>query len=492
MACSRYAAGGSAVGHAARRRGVEQRSELSRGPVKTIALYSAMIASAVGAFLWLSSFGNSLAGARPVLAAAGPSAHGALLFHVLLALLVVLVASRALASLFAYVNQPPVIGEVLAGLLLGPSLLGRLAPQVSDFILPASVAPSLGVLAQIGVVLYLFLVGLELDAKLLRTSAHATLAISHASIVAPFLMGTVAALWLYPSLAGPGASFVVFAMFIGLSLSVTAFPVLARILTDSGLASDRLGVIALSCAAVDDVTAWCLLALLQGVASARTDEALLTLALTLVYIGFVFGCARPLVRRFCAQKDRLGYISPAAVAVSIVALLSSALITELIGIHALFGAFLIGVVVPHDSLLARELTRKIKDLVLVLLLPAFFAFTGMRTRLDLIDGLHGWLTCAVIVLIACVGKVGGSSLAARLSGLCWRDAAGVGILMNTRGLMELIVLDIGLEMKLISPTLFAMMVVMAVVTTLFTAPALRRLRAARPPATAPAPANALG
>jgi Kef-type K+ transport system membrane component KefB len=462
---------------------VERRWELGKSPFKTSAIYVAMVGASIAAFLWLSSLGSSLAGARPVLpVVSGPSAHGALLFHVLLALLVVLVASRLLSALFGYFNQPPVIGEVLAGLMLGPSLLGRVAPEVSDFILPASVAPALGVLAQVGVVLYLFLVGLELDATLLRRSTHATLAISHASIIAPFLMGATAALWLYPSLAGPGASFVVFAMFMGLSLSVTAFPVLARILTDSGLQSERLGVIALGCAAVDDVTAWCLLALLEGVASARPGEAFRAFALTVAYIGFVFGCARHVVRRFCARQDELGYVSPTAVAISIVGLLCSALITELIGIHALFGAFLIGVVVPHDSLLARELTRKLKDLVLVLLLPAFFAFTGMHTRLDSIDGPSGWLCCALIVLIASVGKIGGSSLAAHLAGLGWRDAAALGILLNTRGLMELIVLDIGLQMKLISPALFAMMVVMALTTTLLTAPALRRLMGASPEA----------
>jgi Kef-type K+ transport system membrane component KefB len=251
---------------------VEQRSDVGKSPFKTCAIYVAMVGVSIAVFLWLSALGSSLAGPRSVpFVTSGPSAHGALLFHVLLALLVVLIASRLLSALFGYFGQPPVIGEVLAGLMLGPSLLGRVAPHVSDFILPASVAPALSVLAQVGVVLYLFLVGLELDGTLLRRSTHATLAISHASIAAPFLMGATAALWLYPSLAGPRASFVVFAMFMGLSLSVTAFPVLARILTDSGLQSERLGVIALGCAAVDDVTAWCLLALLEGVASAHSS-----------------------------------------------------------------------------------------------------------------------------------------------------------------------------------------------------------------------------
>ena len=458
---------------------MKQGSDFNRGPFATLALYGAMIAAAVTLFIWLSSLGASMAASSPakrgILGRIGPHEHGADLFHVLLALLVVLVASRLLGLVFRQINQPPVIGEVIAGLMLGPSFLGRLAPELSNYILPGSIAPYLGLLAQIGVVLYMFLVGLELDTRLLRSSAHASLAISHASIVVPFLLGTTAALWLYPTLAGPGVSFVVFAMFSGLSLSVTAFPVLARIVTDSGLQTNRLGAIALSCAAVDDVTAWCLLAVMEGVARARTGDALRTIAFTIAYVGIVFAVVRPIVRRVCARQDELGHISSTSLAASFVGLLTSALVTELIGIHALFGAFLLGAMVPHDSLLARELGRRIKDLVVILLLPAFFAFTGMRTRLGLIDGFEGWLTCGLIVLIACAGKVGGSAIAARLSGLGWRDAAGLGVLMNTRGLMELIVLNIGLEMKIISPALFAMMVVMAIVTTLGTSPALRAL-----------------
>jgi Kef-type K+ transport system membrane component KefB len=459
---------------------VEQRSELTHKPFRTLLLYVGMLAITVATFLWLSALGSSLVAShvtQPGLLTRGASReHAGDLFHVLLALLVVLIASRLVGTLFRYVNQPPVIGEVVAGLLLGPSFLGHIAPSVASYLLPVAIASYLGVLAQIGVVLYMFLVGLELDTKLLRTSAHATVAISHTSIVMPFLLGTAASLWLYPRLAGPRASFVVFAMFMGLSLSVTAFPVLARIVTDNGLERNRLGAIAISCAAIDDVTAWCLLAALEGVAQAHARDALVTVALTAAYLALVLGVLRPLVHRACARQDARGHISPAALAVVLVGILSSALLTELIGIHALFGAFLLGAVIPHDSLLARELTRRMKDLVVVLLLPAFFAFTGMRTQLALIDGLSGWLTCGLIVLIACFGKVFGSAVAARISGLGWRDAAGLGMLMNTRGLMELIVLNIGLEMKLISPTLFAMMVLMAVATTLATSPALRLLK----------------
>jgi Kef-type K+ transport system membrane component KefB len=464
-------------------RNVHHGSDLTQKPSKTWTLYVALIAMSVAAFVALSRLGASLAKTAAFAPATlAPRAHAGDLFHFLLALVVIVVTSRATAELFRHVSQPPVIGEVVAGLMLGPSLLGRLAPDVSGYLLPAAVTPYLGVVAQLGVVLYMFLVGLELDTKLLRSSAHTTVAISHASIALPFLLGTVLSLWLYPELAGPAASFGVFAMFMGLSLSVTAFPVLSRILTDTGLQTGRLGAIAISCAAADDVTAWCLLAALEGMAQANSHRAIITVTLCVGYVCLMFFVLRPLIRRACLRQDALGQVSPGAVATALVGVLSSALVTELIGIHALFGAFLLGMLVPHDSLLARELVRRIKDLVMVLLLPVFFAFVGTRTQLGLIDGVGGWLTCLLIVVLACVGKVGGSAAAARFSGLNWRDAAGLGVLMNTRGLMELVVLNIGLEMRLISAKLFAMMVLMALVTTMMTSPAVRALALRESPA----------
>jgi len=390
------------------------------------------------------------------------------LVHVLVALVAVITAGQVLGRLFAWIGQPPVIGEVVAGIGLGPSLLG---PELSELILPVSVAPFLGVIAQLGVLLYMFTVGLDLHLGQLRARAHATIATSHASIVLPFVLGVGLALILYPRLSSAEVPFASFALFMGVAMSITAFPVLARILSDRGMLRTDLGVIALSCAATDDVTAWCLLAFVVGIARAEVSGAVGVIATTLVYLAVMLVVVRPLLRRVVARWP--GEPLPrSAVAFSFVALLLSALATEAIGIHAIFGAFLLGAVIPHDSGIARVLGRQIESVVGVLLLPAFFAFTGMRTRIDLVAGVEAWVICGLIIVVATVGKFGGTLIAGRLTGLSWRHAAALGTLMNTRGLMELIVLNIGLDMHVISPTLFAMMVIMALVTTLGTAPAL--------------------
>lgn len=441
--------------------------------------YGTLIAATASIFLGIRSLGETLVAPAPVglspFLAGSAKAAPDILVHVLLALVVIILASRGLGALFRLVHQPAVVGEILAGLCLGPSLLGRFAPELQAFLLPASVAPFLGILAQIGVILFMFIVGLELDIGLLRKRSHATLAISHASIVAPFLLGATFALWLYPRMSSSDVPFTVFALFAGVSVSVTAFPVLARILTDRGMQKTRTGVIALTCAAVDDVSAWCLLALVVGVAKAEAGSALPTVALSIGYILLMLGGIRPFVERHVRRMELRGESTQTAIAMVFVGLLLSTLATEAIGIHAIFGAFALGAVLPHDSRLARELIGKLEDVVLVLFLPAFFAFTGMRTQIGLIGGFENWMICGVIILIACAGKFGGSYAAARLTGLSTRDAATIGILMNTRGLMELVVLNIGLDLGVISPTLFAMMVIMALVTTVMTTPILHAI-----------------
>ena len=408
-------------------------------------------------------------------AATGAHAGSATLLQGLLALVVVIVAARLVGALFRMIQQPPVVGEVVAGILLGPSLLGRVAPGVSEAVLPAAVAPSLQIIAQVGVLLFMFMVGLELDTALLRRRTYATLAISHASIVVPFVLGAVTALVVYPRFGLPEVPFDTFALFLGVSLSVTAFPVLARILSDQGLTRTELGVIAISCAAVDDVTAWCLLALLVSVAKANGGEAGRTLLLTAGYVTLMLAVVRPLVQRLVAKQELRKKVSADATALVLVGLLLSSLASEYAGIHALFGAFLLGAIIPHGSLLAQSLLAKLEDWVVMLLLPAFFAYTGLRTRIGLVSGLESWLFCAGLTAVASVGKFGGSFCAGRLAGLGWRDAAAVGVLMNTRGLMELIVLNVGLDLGVISPTLFAMLVLMAIATTFATTPLLRLL-----------------
>ena len=393
------------------------------------------------------------------------------LFRVLIALTAVIVVGLILAKCFAYVGQPPVIGEVIAGILLGPSLLG---PETSSLILPKAIAPFLGVIAQLGVILYMFTVGLSLQGERLKRRARAAVAISHASIVVPFLLGALLALNLYPRLSSREVPFTSFALFMGVAMSITAFPVLARILTDRGMMHTELGILAVSCAATDDVTAWCLLAFVVAVAKSRPDQGVMVAAATVAYSGAMLVVIRPLLRRVISRWES-EHLPRSAVAFVFIALLLSALATEAIGIHAIFGAFLLGAVIPAGSAVARILSRQLESVVTVLLLPSFFAFTGMRTRIDLLSGLDQWLICGLIILVATAGKFGGTVVAARLTGLDWRSTTALGTLMNTRGLMELIVLNIGLDLQVISPVLFAMMVIMALTTTMITAPVLRLL-----------------
>jgi Kef-type K+ transport system membrane component KefB len=436
--------------------------------------YVLMAAGTVAAFLLIRSYGNSLTatpGSGPGAFAHGGNQQPDVLLRVLLALAAVIIAGQLLAKLFAYLSQPPVIGEVIAGILLGPSLLG---PEISGLILPPAAAPLLGVIAQLGIILYMFIIGLELNTSLLQNRLHTTLATSHMSISVPFLLGSLLALPLYTRLSSGDVPFTSFALFMGVAVSVTAFPVLARILTDLGLARSELGVLALGCAAIDDVTAWCLLAFVSGVARAQVGQGLWVAAGTLAYITFMFLAVRPVLRRVTSRM-KSEVLEQGTIAMFLVSLLLSALVAEFIGIHAAFGAFLLGAVIPHNSAVARSFTRQLQAVVTVLFLPAFFALTGMRTRIDLVSGLAQWSICGLIILVATAGKFGGSLVAARLTGLGWREDAALGTLMNTRGLMELIVLNIGLDLGVISPTLFAMMVLMALFTTMATSPVLRLL-----------------
>lgn len=391
------------------------------------------------------------------------------LVPVLLTLTTVIALGWVLGRVFRWLGQPPVIGEVVAGIALGPSLLGRISPDAMEFMLPASAAPYLGVIAQLGVILYMFVIGLELNLGELKSHSRAMFAISATSIVVPFALGAVLAIFLYPRVSSAEVPFTTFTLFLGVAMSITAFPVLARILSDLRMQKTPLGMLALGCAAIDDATAWCLLALAAGAAKAEMDDFVVIAVLALAYVVVMLLIVRPMASRLL-PRDKNGR---GATVLLFVALLLSALATEMIGIHAIFGAFLLGAVVPHDSAAARDLTHKLEDVVTILLLPAFFAFTGLRTQIGLVDGWEAWLFCGLIILVATVGKFGGAALSARAVGVCGRDATALGILMNTRGLMELIVLNVGLDLKIISPQLFAMMVLMALVTTLATTPLLR-------------------
>jgi Kef-type K+ transport system membrane component KefB len=440
-------------------------------------LYALSITGAIVGFLLIQSWGRNLSAPAPTGAIGGAAqsaahAHAGELLHVLLALVAVVAMARILGTVFRLFRQPPVIGEIIAGIMLGPSLLGRVAPEAYAYLFPSSVTPPLSIIAQVGVILFMFLIGVELNLGALRERGHATIAISHASIIAPFFLGALLSLFLYPRLSSSAVPFTNFALFIGVALSITAFPVLARILTDRRISKSRMGAIALTCAAVDDLTAWCLLAFVVGVARAERTGVVKTVALALAYIAIMGFVIRPLMRRLAVHYGNRGRLTQGLMAIVVVLLLLSASATELIGIHAIFGAFALGALIPHDSGLARELVDRLEDFVVVLLLPAFFAFTGLHTQIGLLNTPAQWMLCALIIVTASIGKFGGTLVAARLTGLGWRDGTALGVLMNTRGLMQFIVLDIGFELHIISPVLFAMMVLMALVTTFATTPIL--------------------
>ncbi|MFO0554442.1 MAG: cation:proton antiporter [Polyangiaceae bacterium] len=450
-----------------------------RSHLAGLAGYGLMLGAAALAFHAIARRGAGLVAPDPApdkIVHAAPSTSAHALEHVLLALAVVILLSRLVGALFKRLHQPAVIGEVVAGIMLGPSLLGRFAPGASAALLPQNISPLLGIIAQVGVVLFMFLIGLELDVSLLKGRTRSSVAVSHASILTPFTLGGVLALFLYPVLATNDVPFLTFALFIGVSMSVTAFPVLARILTDRRMQQTRLGTIALTCAAVDDVTAWCLLAFVVSIAQGTAMKAAWTVLFAGVFVALMLLVVRPLVRKLVDLHERRGQLTQGMFAVVAVGLLLSALATEAIGIHALFGAFLFGALIPRSSRLAHEINDKLTDVVIVFFLPAFFAFTGLRTQIGLVSTWSQWLFCGVIILVATLGKFGGSFVAARLTGLSSRDAASLGILMNTRGLMELIVLNVGFDLGVISPTLFAMLVLMALVTTFATTPILHLLQ----------------
>jgi Kef-type K+ transport system membrane component KefB len=330
-------------------------------------------------------------------------------------------------------------------------------------------------IGQLGVIFYMFLIGVHLDPAIFRGQARLAVVTSKVSIAVPFALGALLSFVLYQPFAPAGGSLGVFALFVGLSMSVTAFPVLARILDDRGLTKTNLGSIALTCAAVNDVVAWFLLALVVGIAKASFGGALQTLVLFVVFVLFMFVVLRPLVGKLAHHVDVRGEVGHGMLALIVVALLLSALATEWIGIHALFGAFLFGVILPPKGMLAQYLNHCLHEIVLVFLLPAYFAFTGLRTQIGLIVGLDQWLVCGLIIVVATLGKAGGTIFGARLVGMDWLHASALGALMNTRGLMEIIVLNIGLDLHVLSPTLFAMLVLMAIVTTMATTPVLDRL-----------------
>ncbi|MBD1217659.1 MAG: cation:proton antiporter [Aphanizomenon flos-aquae Clear-A1] len=393
---------------------------------------------------------------------------------VLIEVLIVIGLSRLVGLGFKAIKQPLVIGEIFAGIMLGPSLFGLIAPGLAHSLFPAETMPYLNVLSQIGLIFFMFLIGLELNPKYLSGNLKTAILISNLSIIVPFASAFGLSFVLYPLVSNNHVNFAPFALFLGAAMSITAFPVLARIITENNLQGTRLGTLALTCAAVDDVTAWCILAVAIAVArhGSIDQQAILTIIESVVYIGFMFTVGRWFLKRLSKHHHRAGRLSQLVLAIIYMGVVASALITEFIGIHLIFGAFLLGAVMPKDEELVRELAIKTEDFVLIFLLPIFFAYSGLKTQIGLLNSPNLWLLSALILLVAIGGKYTGAYVAARLSGIDKREASALGWLMNTRGLTELIVLNIGLELGVITPLLFTMLVIMALVTTFMTSPLL--------------------
>lgn len=392
---------------------------------------------------------------------------------VLIQVVIVIILSRIMGIGCRLIKQPLVIGEILAGIMLGPSLLGLISPALLNNLFPETTLPYLNILSQIGLIFFMFLIGLELNPHYLKGKLDVAILTSHVSILVPFCLGAFLALILYPLVSNNTVSFTAFALFLGAALSITAFPVLARIITENNLQKTKLGTVALTCAAVDDVTAWCLLAV--TITIIRTENiagSIPTIVESIVYIVFMLTVARWLLEKLEKHYKRTQKLSQLNLALIYIGVVISALITELIGIHLIFGAFLMGAAMPKHPLLVREIAEKTEDFVLIFLLPIFFAYSGLKTQIGLLNSPHLWLLCGLIILVAILGKYVGTYFAARFCKFNQREASALGWLMNTRGLTELIVLNIGLSLGVISPLLFTMLVIMALVTTIMTAPLL--------------------
>lgn len=398
--------------------------------------------------------------------------------QVFLAIAVVVVVARLIGALFTKIRQPPVVGEILAGILLGPSLLGAFPGNPTDALFPLEIRPTLSVIAQLGLVFFMFIVGLELDTGLIRGKERIAAVVSVSSVLLPFAMGIGLAVYLHSDhsvIGGEEVDVLPFALFIGASMSVTAFPVLARILTDRGMYRTAVGALALACAAVDDILAWSLLAVVLAVVSSGSALDLpLILVESLAFVAVMFLVVRPLLARLAARYREVGRLTPILLSTIVVGILVSSYITAEIGIHEIFGAFVFGVVMPREDTRAlfHEILEKLEPISALILLPVFFIITGLNVDVrGLGAGSLGPLL--LILAVACLGKFLGASLAARAQGVPGPQARAIGVLMNTRGLTELVILNIGLEFGVLDDELFTMLVIMAVLTTIITEPALR-------------------
>jgi len=391
----------------------------------------------------------------------------------LLQIITIIIVARFFGWIFRKIGQPSVIGEIIAGIFLGPSLVGMYFPEYSAMLFPPDSLGNLQFLSQIGLILFMFVVGMELDLKVLKNRANEAIVISHASIVIPFTLGIGLAYFIYYRFAPDSVPFLSFALFMGIAMSITAFPVLARIVQERGIHKTKLGAIVITCAAADDITAWCVLAAVIAIVKAGTfASSMYIISLAILYVLLMLFVVKPFLKKIGDLYATRENLSKPVVAIFIVTLIISSYITEIIGIHALFGAFMTGAIMPDITKIRKIIIEKVEDVSLILLLPLFFVFTGLRTQIGLINDSYLWQITGLIILVAVVGKFLGSALAAKFVGQNWRDSLTIGALMNTRGLMELIVLNIGLDLKVLTPEVFTMMVIMALVTTFMTGPVI--------------------
>ncbi len=391
----------------------------------------------------------------------------------LLQIIAILIAVRIFSFIFKYLGQPGVIGEIVAGIALGPSVLGYFFPETFGFLFSAGSLVPLHIISQIGLILFMFVIGMELDIGIIRKKASETLFISHSSIFFPFLLGIVMAYFVYPEFGAGQTPFLSFALFIGISISITALPVLARILQERNLAKTNMGMLTIASAANNDITAWCMLAAIIAIVHAGSAaSALFTLLASAAYILFMFLVVRPFMRKLGEIYNTQEVLNKTLVSFIFLVLVLSSFITEVLGIHALFGAFVAGLIMPSNINFRRVMSEKVEDVALVLFLPLFFVFTGLRTEIGALDSPHLWGICAIFIAVSIAGKMIGTIVPARMTGESWKDSLSMGVLMNTRGLMELIILNIGYELGIIPSSIFVIFVIMALFTTFMATPSL--------------------
>jgi Kef-type K+ transport system membrane component KefB len=452
--------------------------------LRTAAAYATFVLLPAAGLLWVLHAGHHLpAATNPIVKAVDRGPRVSFQTSLFLTQIIIIIATaRLLGSALRKLGQPRVVGEMLAGLILGPSLLGAVAPAAYEWLFPPGMIRPLNALSQTGIVLFMFLIGLELNVREMIRQSRESFVISHASIAIPMFAGGALALFFYHDFAVTGMPFHTFALFLGCAMSITAFPVLARILRESANQNSAFHSMVLGCAATADVSAWVILAfvisLARGSAMSLAAIGQMMAGITL-YLLLMIAVVRPFLKMICRGRanNESDALTQNQLGIVLLVVLMSAVATELLNLHAIFGAFFAGLVMPHNRRVNETIQNRLNDLLSILLLPLFFAYAGLRANVASIATLSNWLACGAIIGVAVVSKIGGCVAAGRATGMSWRGAGAIGVLMNARGLMELVLLTIGLHLGIITPLLFTIMVVMAIATTLMATPIFTRLTA---------------